>query len=637
MAQKVETRESPVSLPRASEFREASDLGMEPAPGGFDQALLDLSLHPVWLLNTRGLVRVKNKAAIRTESLYPAGNGNAFPAFLAKLELPIHLADWLDEESHEEMITISGRIRHVSLRPLRRENEFLGYLFEIRKANSLLDISEENVVSLRQNHQELLSCLELSSDGFCIMDGETTILYANHVYEKITGLKREDIINCTMRELVRQGVFDRSVTEQILVTQKPGSLSLKLATGKTVLVSGNPLFDDHGEIRRIVCSIRDITELSRLQSELHSMGTLKTRYEEELVDLKVRSLGHEKIIFRSVVMRGILDLALRLKAVDSTILLQSESGSGKELLADFIQKNSLRAEKPFLKINCGAIPEALLESELFGYARGAFTGANREGKVGMFEAANGGTLLLDEVGDLPKALQVKLLRVLQERCVRRIGDTVPRAVDVRIIASTNRNLAEMVEQGDFREDLYYRLNVVPISIPPLRERKEDILPLIQAFLERFGKRYGTAKVLHPRVLSALLEYSWPGNVRELENITERMVVTSRGNTIDESELPDDLFHDVKTRLVEHSMEGKGLKELIDDYESKILRLFFLKYRTTRAVADALGIHQSNIVRKLQRLHLEELLETKHTRGKKAETRSSEKPLRRQRPPRGKKV
>lgn len=466
----------------------------------------------------------------------------------------------------------------------------------------------EDIPALRERFQEFLNCIELSSDGFCIMDADTTVLYANRVYEAITGLKRGEIIGHTMRSLVKRGIFDKSVAEQILATGKAETLALKLSTGKSLLCSGNPLFDERNRIRRIVCSVRDITELNRMQAELDSIDILKARYEEELVDLKRRAVEPGNLIFRSVAMSRIVDLALRVASADSTILLCGESGSGKELLADFIQQNSRRAAKPFLKINCGAIPEPLLESELFGYVRGAFTGADRYGKIGLFEAANQGTLLLDEVGDLPRALQVKLLRVLQERSVRRLGDTISRPVDVRIIASTNRDLSAMTKSGDFRQDLFYRLNVIPVTIPPLRERKEDILPMIRSFLERFSKLYGTPKSLHPQVTPLLLAYSWPGNVRELENIIERIFVTSSGTTIDTSNLPEELLQDAQARLEPGELEGKGLKELLDDYESKILRYCFQKYRTTRDVAQALGIHQSNVVRKLQRLRLEDLPE-----------------------------
>lgn len=571
----------------------------------FSAALLAAVPHPALLLDEDGIIRLYNaaKSALLDEPEQPV-NGRSLEHFLHQAGLPGFPAEWPREQPREAVTEINGTPCIVTSRPVRLCNKAAGNLLEIREVFSPENVHKE-LRHVRQQLHELSSCIEISSDGFCIMDNKATVIFVNHVYERITGLKREAIIGRTMRELVTQGVFDRSTSEQILQTGRPVTLTLKVRTGKSVLVSGSPLFDRNNEISRIVCSIRDITELNRLQNELESVATLKTRYEEELVDLKLHAPHSKHIIFRSAAVRRIMELALRLGSVDSTILLQSESGAGKELFADFIQRNSLRSDKPFLKINCGAIPEHLLESELFGYTRGAFTGANREGKVGIFEAANHGTLLLDEAGELPKLLQVKLLRVLQEKAVRRIGDTTPREIDVRILASTNRNLAAMVERGEFREDLFYRLNVVPIHIPPLRERREDILPLVQAFLANFNKRYNTEKILHPKALPALLEYSWPGNVRELENIMERLVVTSVGRIINVADLPEDLFRQEKVKLESLPLKGKTLKEIMDAYEASILRRYYSEYGTTRRVAAALGIHQSNVVRKLQRLNLKD--------------------------------
>ena len=574
--------------------------------GSVFAALLASVPHPALLLDEAGVIRLCNSPTSALASLpEQAIAGISFEDFLHKAGLPSFPAEWPRTTAREDLTEINGAPCIVSIRPMRLRNRIAGSLIEFREFFAVGSAGAE-LARVRQQLQELSSCIEISSDGFCIMDNKATVLFINHVYERITGLKLEDIIGRNMRDLVAEGIFDRSTAEKVLETGRPVTLTLKLHTGKSVLVSGSPLFDSNNEISRIVCSIRDITELNRLQIELESVATLKTRYEEELVDLKGRSFLNEHIIFRSQNIRRIVELALRMGSVDSTILLQSESGSGKELFADFIQRNSLRFNKPFLKINCAAIPEHLLESELFGYTRGAFTGANREGKVGIFEAANQGTLLLDEVGELPRTLQVKLLRVLQERTVRRIGDTTSREVDVRILASTNRDLAAMVEAGEFREDLYYRLNVVPIHIPPLRDRKEDIFPLVQSFMEKFSKRYKTEKSLHPKVMPVFLEYPWPGNVRELENIVERLVVTSPGRIINLSDLPDDMFQEQKVKIGALPVQGKKLKELIDDYEATILRHYFSEYGTTREVAAALGIHQSNVVRKLQRLKMEEI-------------------------------
>ncbi len=575
--------------------------------------ILEAVPHPALLLDQHNTIQSCNQHAILLAPCLAQSLGEkSLEWFLQVAGLPLALPD-LPENAAREVVLELGGVAHIfRARPLVFQGSFAGRIVELREELSG-EVALQESRAVRQQLQELSSCIEISSDGFCIMDSETKIIFVNHVYERITGLKRAAIIGRTMRDLVAQGVFDRSTGMRVLETGRPVTLTLKLGTGKSVLVSASPLFDGNNRISRIVCSIRDITELNRLQNELDSVALLKTRYEEELVDLRRRSAPSGEIVFRSEAMRKIVKLALHMSSVDSTILLQSESGTGKELLANFIQSNSQRANQPFLKINCGAIPEPLLESELFGYVRGAFTGANREGKMGLFEAANKGTLLLDEVGELPRSLQVKLLRALQEKAVRRIGDTISRQVDVRIIASTNKVLASMVAAGDFREDLYYRLNVVPIVIPPLRERKEDIFPLIQVFMEQFNKRYKVQKSLNPRVLSTLLEYLWPGNVRELENIIERLVVTSAGKIINESDLPEDLLLKTMDKLQTLPVKGQTLKEIINNYESRILQHYFSLYKTTREVAEALGIHQSNVVRKLQRLDLEYLVSAKKSK------------------------
>jgi len=252
---------------------------------------------------------------------------------------------------------------------------------------------------------------------------------------------------------------------------------------------------------------------------------------------------------------------------------------------------------PFIKLNCGAIPENLLESELFGYEPGAFTGAKREGKFGLIELSDGGTLFLDEVADLPVNLQVKLLRVLQEREVMRVGGTKTKKVDFRLIAATNQDLEQLVKQNQFREDLFYRLNVVPVFIPPLRERKEDIVPLIISFLNKFNKKYGLIKKISPEVIQSLLQYDWPGNIRELENTIERLVVTSDSNLI--------MTEDMKgnTSICEGVIEPdepKALVDVLEETERRLIVQAFQHCRTTREMAEALGISQSAVVKKMKK-------------------------------------
>jgi transcriptional regulator with PAS, ATPase and Fis domain len=284
------------------------------------------------------------------------------------------------------------------------------------------------------------------------------------------------------------------------------------------------------------------------------------------------------------------------------VLILGESGVGKEMVANLIHETSDRKNSPFIKVNCGAIPENLLESELFGYEGGAFTGAKKEGKMGLFELANKGTLFLDEIAEMPLALQVKLLRVLQEREVMRVGGVKPVAVNVRIIAATNRNLHEDVQKGNFREDLYYRLNVIPLSILPLRERREDILPLASYFIEQFNQKYLTKKTLSAETAEAFELYNWPGNVRELQNIVERLIVMSDGDEIQHLHLPEEITNLSSNRDKVQVLDILPLKECMEMAEKQLLRLAKQKYSSTVKIADALQVNQSTISRKLQKLN-----------------------------------
>ncbi len=306
------------------------------------------------------------------------------------------------------------------------------------------------------------------------------------------------------------------------------------------------------------------------------------------------------LITYSQKMMGLIDLILRVSRVDSTVLISGESGVGKELLAKLIHDQSSRSLGPFVKINCGAIPENLLESELFGYEGGAFTGASRQGKLGMFELAHGGTLFLDEIGELPLGLQVKLLRAIQEQEFVRVGGVKAKKVDVRFIAATNRELEKMVESGKFREDLYFRLNVIPLLVPPLRERKEDILPLIHHFQAKFTQKFKVSKTFAPEALRLFLNYPWPGNVRELENIVERLFVVSPGEIIYCRHVPEKLLPGVQRQCVK--VTGvMPLKEAVDELQRLLIEEALAMYGNTYKAAEALGVEQSTITRKLAKL------------------------------------
>jgi transcriptional regulator with PAS, ATPase and Fis domain len=299
-------------------------------------------------------------------------------------------------------------------------------------------------------------------------------------------------------------------------------------------------------------------------------------------------------------MENILQLAAKIADVDSTVFILGESGVGKEVIARFIHKRSHRDKGPFVKINCGAIPETLLESELFGYETGAFTGAKRQGKPGLIEMANEGTLFLDEIGELPLNLQVKLLQVLQEHRLVRIGGIKPITVNIRVIAATNRDIENMVKKGEFREDLFYRLNVVPITIPPLRERRDDIIPLIYHFLEEYNRKYDKAKKISAEAKDILIKYNWPGNVRELENTVERLVVTVEEDVILPHHLPENL-KEINIPLKVVNVDGIiPLKDAVEMVERQLLHKAVEQCNSTYDIAKILGVNQSTVVRKIQK-------------------------------------
>jgi len=310
--------------------------------------------------------------------------------------------------------------------------------------------------------------------------------------------------------------------------------------------------------------------------------------------LLTKCMAKDKIILKSESMKQVVKLAIKVARVDSSVLITGETGVGKEVLARVVHKHSCRVNGPFIKLNCGAIQAELVESELFGYEAGAFTGARREGKLGLIQLADGGTLFLDEIGDLPLNLQVKFLRVLQEREIQRVGGVETKEVDFRLIAATNKSLQDLVKQKKFREDLFYRLDVVPMTIPPLRERKEDILPLALFFLNKFGQRYGLSMRISPEVIEVLLNNDWPGNVRELENTIERLLVTS------DTDVATDHLINKSSNSKDYGKSCLNLRDILDETEKHLILQAFEQCKTTREMAEVLGISQSTVVKKMRK-------------------------------------
>lgn len=435
-------------------------------------------------------------------------------------------------------------------------------------------------------------------DGIHVTDGEGRILFINDAYTRTTGIRPEQVLGRRVSEI--EGLlYQGSVTEQVLETKKRvNSVATILELDKEVLVTGTPVFDAFGNVRLVVTNTRDFPELKRLEQQLRALTEEQRRANEELAFLRRRQAGGKELIYRSEAMESVMELVRTVAQTDVTVLITGESGTGKELIANELYQNSARRGKPFIKVNCAAIPAELLESELFGYEEGAFTGARRSGRAGMFELADTGVILLDEIGDMPLALQTKLLRVLQQRELLRVGGSRPVKLDLRVIAATNKDLREEARQGRFREDLYYRLNVVPIELKPLRERGADIPLLAERFCQAFCKKYGRDMTITPDGLELLTRYPWPGNIRELENLIERIVVTNAsGGAITRGLVLAALSSN--GHFPEGAHAAGTLKQQVSAYEREIVLQAVEREGSIRRAARALGVDHSTLVKKLR--------------------------------------
>ncbi len=432
---------------------------------------------------------------------------------------------------------------------------------------------------------------EESFDTIYVTDGDGNTLRVSSSGQHIFGCKPEELIGKNVYELETKGIFRPSSTRLAIEKRKKIQTLQQTASGRKLYVITVPIIED-GNITRIINISKDITDTVMLEQELAQTKKLlmKSITEKEHYDEK-------KLVYSSKKIEDLSEYVQRVAGFDSTVLILGESGVGKEVVARMLHDFSQRLNGPFIKINCGAIPDNLLESELFGYEKGAFTGAVKS-KPGLFQEANEGTLFLDEIGDLPLQLQVKLLRVIQERECIRIGGTKPIMIDVRIIAATNRDLEEMVCEGLFRKDLYYRLNIVPVNIPPLRERPEDIVTLTRYFLIKYNQKFKRNITIPKEVMDTLVVYNWPGNVRELENLVERLVITSRNELVTIDDLPKKiLISDLGVTNTIQINTIIPLHQALLEVEEKMIDLALKKYRTTTAAAKVLGVSQATISRK----------------------------------------
>ncbi|WP_197217853.1 sigma 54-interacting transcriptional regulator [Cytobacillus firmus] len=486
---------------------------------------------------------------------------------------------------HTEKYRVGKRKYLTHRTPLYDGETLVGAVGVFQDISEIEFVSNE-LESVKQLVKEQETILDNSTDGICITDGSGTIIKCNQSFRQLFDVRKDtpDYIKDIARQVEAKG---RS--HNIMETGKDNKNSL--------IITANPIKNSSNQIERVVINVKDMTEFDALRSEL-----AKTKSILENMHLSERS---ETFIAKSPEMERLLETVQQVAKVDVTVLLSGESGVGKEEIAKLIQQSSPRSEEPFIKVNCGAIPESLMESELFGYEGGAFTGALKKGKAGLFEQANNGTIFLDEIGEIPNHLQVKLLRVLQEMEITRVGSAKTTKIDVRVIAATNRDLKELVLEGSFREDLFYRLNVIPISIPPLRRRVEDIPILIDAYARMFAAKYHKHLKFTKKAIQVLTNYQWPGNVRELVNMIERIYVTASNLEVGEQEVLS-LFSKGDNQGMSHDQaivvnQLLPLKEAVDLLERELIYKASQSEKSYRGIARVLEVNPSTIVRKVKKL------------------------------------
>lgn len=465
-------------------------------------------------------------------------------------------------------------------------------LDQLKTISGLLEIRQVSTMPAEEKEKKIRAVLDAVSEGIVAVDVDGVITNANPVAEKILQRPADELLGKNIAQIL-------SVNAPILRCLRDGKpynyreVSMETYKGRLNFVTtGRPLKDDRGNI---IGAVAIITDMSDVKQFVYSMT-------------KPVMTTFDDIIGSSPVFVKVLEFARAVAKGDTTVLIRGESGTGKELFARAIHMGSRRQGKPFVPINCAALPENLLESELFGYVEGAFTGAQKGGKVGLFEFANNGTLFLDEIGELSTHLQAKLLRVLQEGRVRRIGDRVENIIHVRVVAASNRNLEEMVRNGDFREDLYYRLNVVPLYIPPLRQRQDDIRIIAEHLIAKFNIRESKTTTIAGEAIVKLSHYPWPGNIRELENVLERATILAEGREIEPEHIHFDPSYsslkEIGGIMTDHpSDSGTTLEAVVSDIEKQYIAKALHTYGSIRQTAKALGVSHTTIMNKMKKYDL----------------------------------
>ncbi|MGD6902767.1 sigma-54 interaction domain-containing protein [Bacillus infantis] len=506
----------------------------------------------------------------------------------------------------EEMTNIIEKIENLLLHG-EKETKFEDGVIKVLNFGEtalfliIMDLGLENKPDFSYLYSpEVETILNTINDGIYISDDKGFTLLVNHKYSEMTGIKVEEVRGRHIAELVFDGYFDSSVTLEVLSKKAKVSVLQKTKEQEQVwLVNGNPVMDENGLISLIINSVYDMTALNQLRQNLKKQEQINSHQQKEINRLKSKVRDVPFLLGHSSQMKEVKRKISKLAEIDSTVLIIGETGSGKNVAARAIHELSSRCSEPFIEVNCGAIPEHLIESELFGYVEGSFTGAIRGGKKGLIESAQKGTIFLDEVGELPLALQVKLLTFLQDKKIRKIGGVSSTEIDVRVIAATNRKLEELVVERQFREDLYYRLSVVPVAMPPLRRINEDIEIFSEYFLQKYNSLYGKALSFNKNAYYYLRNYTWPGNVRELQHLIEQLVVLSEKEIIEGADLPEH----IKFSTLHSKVKEQGLQQIMDDVEREIIINKWKEIQDLNQLAKSLQIHRTTLMRKLNKLNI----------------------------------
>lgn len=568
----------------------------------------DAVSYAIVVIDTDGIVLYVNQPA--KEFLKQRGRDfDSCIGGLATTILPIAAPMAIKAMNSEEFQRGEGRIvdkgkeLFFEITPLMHGGRLGGAVISLQRPERFEEVATK-LTTYQSMFKQLQAVFESSSDGIWVTDGEGVITNVNKASLEINGFKAGEVIGHRVEDIVARGGVDQAVTMEVLKHRRQISLIQYIKnTDRQILATGTPVFDDYGRLSLVVVNERDLTELNNLRRDLAIAKQSQESVSYELKSLQMLELSGSGVVAESSSMRQILASALKLAQLNvSNILLSGESGVGKGVLAKFLHNNSPRREKPFLSINCAALPEDLFEAELFGYERGAFTGAREEGRIGLLRLAQDGTLFLDEIGELPLSQQAKLLTCLDHNEFMPIGASKPEKMDCSLIFATNKDLEAHASKRSFRKDLYYRLSAFNLYIPPLRERIEDIFELARSFLAAYNDEFKTSKFLSPESLKFLQNHSFQGNVRELRSLIRKGVVMG-----DEDDLAGyfrfSLNHDAddSTQSAGQSLphlEGGSLPAAVAQLERAMLLKAKAMHATTREMADFLGVNQSTVVRKL---------------------------------------